>query len=293
MAARTANPRLFGAHLSIAGGIVNALLAARTLRFNALQVFVKNQRQWSAPPLAEDAIAAWREERSSSRVGAVVAHAAYLINLASTERSLLNKSRAALLDELQRCDALSIDYLVLHPGSAKGGSRDAAITRVAESLDHVLDRAGELRTQVLLETTAGQGDSLGVSFEELSEIIALMSAANRVAVCGDTCHVFAAGYDLRSQSAYDAMIDEAERTVGCDRIRCWHINDSRGECGSRLDRHAHLGAGAIGPRGLKRVVADPRFAAVPMIIETPKGEDERGRDMDAINVSKLRRWARG
>lgn len=277
----------FGSHLSVAGGMTNAIREARRLGFDSVQVFVKNQRQWKATPLDPGDLAAWREARGAA-FGPVVAHATYLINLASADDALRARSVAALVEELHRCDVLDIPYLVLHPGAAVGIERDAGVRNVAASLNEIHTANTGVRATVCLETTAGQGSTLGRTFEELGAIIALLRQPQRVGVCVDTCHVFAAGYDIRDEAVYQAMIDEAERTVGLSRIRCWHLNDSRGDVGSHLDRHEHIGRGKIGKAGFAHVLRDERFAGLPMILETPKETDERGREWDVVNLRALR-----
>lgn len=282
----------FGAHLSVAGGMHHALLAARRLRCDAVQVFVKNQRQWRAGPLDPEDLATWHQLRATGGFGPVVAHAAYLINLASADRPLYSRSCEAFTDELRRCQALDIRYLVVHPGSAIGSSPKRGIARVAAALNRILDRHPDLEAMPLLENTAGQGMVLGRSFDELGGIIRRLEQPERVGVCVDTCHVFAAGYDIREPVQYDAMLVEAAQAVGLERIRCWHINDSEGECGSHLDRHAHIGHGRIGTAGFRNLLRDERFMDVPMILETPKGTDAAGRDYDRLNLRRLRSIAR-
>jgi deoxyribonuclease-4 len=285
---RAEDPHRFGAHLSIAGGVHNALVAAHELELTTAQVFVKNQRQWKAGPFAPDDLERWHELRGKRGFGPVVAHATYLINLASGDETLWEKSRRAFAQELRRCETLAIPYLVVHPGAAGEQTPKRALARVALALNRIFDDDPNLTTIPLLETTAGQGTTLGHSFEQLGAIVTLLEEPRRVGVCVDTCHVFAAGYDIRGRDEYEAMISEARRTVGLERIRCWHLNDSRGECGSRLDRHEHIGRGRIGTAGFQNVLSDRRFRGVPMILETPKGENERGRDWDRVNLQRLR-----
>ncbi|TWT43908.1 Endonuclease 4 [Phycisphaerae bacterium RAS1] len=277
----------FGSHLSVAGGLHLAIAEARRLTFDTVQVFVKNQRQWAAAPLRKDAIDAWHAALPADGFGPVVAHASYLINLASADDALYEKSRRALADELQRCDLLAIPYLVVHPGAAVGAPIPDAIRRVSAAINRIFDATPASRSRLLLETTAGQGSTLGRTFEELAEMIAGVRNAARVGVCIDTCHVFAAGYDIRDANAYAQMIALVERTVGLESIRCWHLNDSRGALGSRVDRHEHIGKGCIGDAGFANVLSDPRFFGLPMILETPKEQDSRGRDWDAVNLKRL------
>lgn len=285
-------PNRLGAHLSMAGGFHRAIEAALDLECDTVQVFVKNQRQWRAAPLRSADLDRWHALRATPGFGPVIAHASYLINLASPDRGLYARSQATLSDELRRCDRLGIPYLVAHPGSATGSSPRAAIARVAAALNRIFGRHPTLQATLLLETTAGQGSSLGRSFDELGEIIRHVEVPERIGVCIDTCHVFAAGYDIRRQDGYHEMIAAAARTVGLERIRCWHLNDSLGECGSHVDRHAHIGQGKLGRAAFAHVLTDPRFHDTPMILETPKGQDAQGRDFDRLNLRRLRAIAR-
>ncbi|GMU38517.1 MAG: deoxyribonuclease IV [Phycisphaerae bacterium] len=282
----------FGAHLSVAGGLHLAFDAARQARCDALQIFVKNQRQWSAPSLSPDAVRAFREHPEAARITPVIAHASYLLNLASADRGGRAKSLAALTDELQRCEALGLAGLVLHPGSAADSDMSSAIRRIAAALNDVLAAVPDGRCAILLETTAGQGSAVGWRFEHLADILAGVEAGDRVGVCLDTCHLFAAGYDFRSADDYASMITELDRQVGIQRVRCIHVNDSVKPLASRVDRHAHIGEGEIGLAGFRHFVNDSRWAGLPMILETPKGEDDKGRDYDAVNLSRLRRLIR-
>ncbi|MFN0137385.1 MAG: deoxyribonuclease IV [Phycisphaerae bacterium] len=283
----------FGSHLSIAGAMSNAIAEARTLGFETVQVFVKNQRQWNATPFKPDDLKLWHATREEGGFGPIVAHATYLINLASADDELAAKSRDAFAEELLRCDELTIPYLVVHPGAAVGQEPAAAIARVGESLNHIFERHPQIRCMPLLETTAGQGSTLGRTFEELAGMIAATREAQRVGVCVDTCHVFAAGYDIRDAAQYEAMIQLAAKTVGIERIRCWHLNDSKGDLGSRIDRHEHIGLGKIGEAGFAHVVNDRRFLGKPMILETPKEENAKGVAWDTINLQRLRALASG
>jgi deoxyribonuclease-4 len=268
-----------------------AIAEALRLRMDTVQVFVKNQRQWRAAPLRPGDVERWRELLATPEFGPPIAHATYLINLASPDRALYTRSRATFTEELRRCQALGIPYLVLHPGAAGQAPSGEAIKRVATALNEIFDRHPRLTTMPLLETTAGQGTTLGSSFEQLADIIGRLQEPDRVGVCIDTCHVFAAGYDIRDAGQYDAMIELAERCVGLDRIRCWHLNDSKTGLGSRVDRHEHIGRGRIGSAGFRNLLADRRFHGVPMILETPKGNDPGGREWDRINLRRLRALA--
>ena len=281
----------FGAHLSIAGGMHKALEAALRLGFDTVAVFVKNQRQWRSTPFKPKDLDRWFELLATPGFGPPVAHATYLINLASPDRRLFTRSRNAFAEELHRCQTLHIPYLVVHPGSATGSASERAVRRVARALNQIFDRYPRLETMPLLETTAGQGTALGRTFDELGEIIRLLEEPQRVGVCVDTCHVFAAGYDLRRPAGYKAMIASAKRAVGLERVRCWHLNDSKHACGSGRDRHEHIGRGRIGSIGFRNLLADPRFRGVPMILETPKGTNAAGEVWDALNLRRLRSMA--
>lgn len=289
-AAPHAGPRL-GAHLSVAGGLHRALEAALALRCDTVQIFVRNQRRWHARPLPPAELARWHRLRAAAGLGPLVAHASYLINLATANRALRARSLAALAQELRRADTLAIPYLVIHPGAAGAERRERALARVAGALNRAFARNPGLRTMVLLETTAGQGTTLGRSFEELGAILGRLAEPQRAGVCIDTCHVFAAGYDIRRPAGYEAMVAAAAATVGLERVRCWHLNDSAAPCSARRDRHAHIGRGRLGPAAFRLVLGDARFAGLPMILETPKGRDGAGRDWDAVNLARLRRLA--
>jgi deoxyribonuclease IV len=282
----------FGAHLSIAGGVHHALESAGDLGCNCLQIFVKNQRQWSAPPLDPSEIERWSEARRRTGVGPVFAHATYLINLASPDRTIFRRSIDACADELGRCALLGIDALILHPGSHRATSLETGISRVVTAIDRLTDQPAAGTVRIALETTAGQGDSVGGRFEHLAEIISQVRHPARLAVCVDTCHLFAAGYELRTPEGYDRTIDELDRHLGLARVCCIHANDSVGALGSHLDRHQHIGAGKLGLRAFRRLLNDGRLASVPRILETPKGLDPRGRDLDKLNLARLRRLVR-
>lgn len=284
--------RRFGAHMSIAGGLHLAFEAARKVGCDCMQVFVKNQRQWAAPPLTDEAIRLWRRAVRVSGIRPVIAHGSYLINLASPDATLWNRSIDAFVDELERCEALAIRGLVLHPGSHTGTGEAGGLRRVAQALNSVHRRTRGLRVRTLLETTAGQGTCLGHRFEHLAAIRGRVREPERIAVCLDTCHMFAAGYELTHPDRYAETIAALDRTVGITRVRCIHMNDSLCGGGAHVDRHAHIGKGRLGRRAFANLVRDPRFRNVPMILETPKGTDTRGRDLDCVNLATLRRLAR-
>ena len=283
-----AHTRPMGAHLSVAGGLEKALEAGVRVGCDCLQIFVKNQRQWRAPPLRDDQVTAFRTAWRETRITPVVAHASYLLNLASPDKGRRMQSVTAMVDELQRCEALGVQALVFHPGACLTATMKQGIGRVANSLDKVLKQTRGYSTLVLLESTAGQGSSIGHRFEQLAAVIDRTREPDRLGVCLDTCHLFAAGYDFRTPQAYETMIDELDSVVGLANVKCIHVNDSKRELGSRVDRHEHIGKGKIGKRGFAHFVNDRRFAGVPMILETPKGEDGRGCDLDKVNLRRLR-----
>jgi deoxyribonuclease IV len=278
---------LFGAHLSISGGMHNALLQAETLGMDCVQVFTKNQQQWKCSPLADEAIANWRTHCDRLAFEHTVSHDSYLINLASPDEALRRKSIELFVEELSRCVALRIPYLVTHPGAHMGQGEDVGLRRVAQSLDEVHAIVPADGVLTCLEITAGQGSSLGYKLEHLASILDQVKAPSRVGVCLDTAHLFAAGYDFRGRK-YPGFMREVERTVGVKRVKVLHLNDSKKELGSRVDRHDHIGRGKIGLEGFKPIVRDKQFRKIPKILETAKEKDEQGREWDAVNLEVLR-----
>ncbi len=286
--APTTAPR-FGAHMSIAGGMHNAFDIAVAAGCDCLQVFVKNQRQWNARALNDDELATWHATATRTKITPVVAHATYLINLASPDDANRRKSIDAYLVELQRCEQLGIESLVVHPGAHMGAGETIACRRVAEALNEILDRLGSARVRPTLEITAGQGSCIGHRFEHLGDIIGAVKSPDRIAVCFDTCHALAAGYQFDTDETYAETFTAFDRTIGFKKLACFHLNDSQKPLGSRVDRHTHIGEGHVGQDAFRRIVTDPRLATVPMILETPKGEDSRGRDFDRLNLERLRK----
>jgi deoxyribonuclease-4 len=281
---------LLGAHLSIAGGLEQALLLARQYRFKTLAMFVRNQRQRRVPRLAEQTVKTFRATRNRLGISPVVAHGSYLVNLAA-ETDVRARSIDAVREDLFRCKRLGIEYLVIHPGSHADIHRGVRL--IAAALDVVLKATLPRPPRILLETTAGAGHQVGKRFEELVEILALLHRPEHAGVCLDTCHVFAAGYDVRTEQAYQATMGRFEKLLGLDRLFAIHVNDSVGELGSQVDRHTHIGRGKIGLKGFVNFVNDPRLAAIPFILETPKGKTPSGRDWDSVNAAALRRLVRG
>ncbi|MFQ3664035.1 MAG: deoxyribonuclease IV [Chloroflexaceae bacterium] len=275
----------FGAHMSIAGGVARAFARGRQVGCETMQIFCKNERQWEARPLREEEVAAFHAEHACSGIDPVFAHAAYLINLASPDAARWERSIAACADELERCARLGVPYLVLHPGSHMGSGEEAGLARVATALNQLFAAGAGHGTVVLLETTAGQGTALGHRFEHLARLYELSDCEQRLGICVDTCHIFAAGYDIRSPETYGNTFAALDRLIGLDRVRCFHLNDSQRELGSKVDRHTHIGQGRIGLEAFRLLVNDLRFRNVPMILETPKGEDMAE---DVKNLTLLR-----
>ena len=283
-------PRL-GAHMSIAGGLPRAVDRARASRCEALQIFTKSAGQWRARPLPAEEIALFRKRVEETDIHPVVAHNSYLINIASANSALRMQSIAALGEELDRAEALGLDGLVMHPGSFTNGNEEHGLELIAEALGLLLEERPRARTLVLLEHTAGQGTNLGHRFEHLALIIKRLKGTPRIGVCLDTCHLLTAGYDLCTDAGYRATFEEFDRLVGISRIKVFHLNDSRKPCGSRVDRHEHIGKGCLGLEPFRRLLNDPRFAALPMLLETPKletPESRRRSDVDPWDARNLR-----
>jgi deoxyribonuclease-4 len=276
---------LLGAHVSVSGGAAKAVARATDLGCDAFQIFVKSPNRWRNAPRPEAEASAFRDAREAAGLP-VVAHAGYLINLASPKAEVRAKSRESLADELRRCAALGVPSLVLHPGAPQDDGREVGIERVAEGLDAVRADVGDGPVRVLLENTAGQGSTLGVSIAELQAIRERTGDPARVGVCLDTCHAFAAGYDLRGDG-YDRLIDELADGPGLDALACWHLNDSKFPVGARRDRHANIGDGELGLEPFARLLRDERFASLPMILETPLGDDEQGHARDLATLRSM------
>ena len=275
--------------MSIAGGLYMAFEHIGRVGGTALQIFTRNQRQWKAPKLTTLDIELFTMAREQWGDYPISAHDSYLINLASNKPDLLSRSMLAFAEELRRVEALSIPYLVTHPGSHLGEGVEAGITRYAASLDQAIEKSGTNKALVLLETTAGQGTNLGSTFEELAAIIELSAHPDRLGVCYDTCHTFAAGYDIRTPETYAATFDAFDRIIGLPRLKFFHLNDTRNEFGSHKDRHEHIGQGEIGVEGFRNLMRDLRFREIPMTLETPKDKDLED---DIRNLTLLRDLAK-
>ena len=275
---------LVGAHMSIAGGIHRAFERGRQVRCRTIQIFLKSSNQWKAKPLTEEDQLLFQQAQTSSRISPVVAHDSYLINLASPDRALRQKSLDAFIEEMNRANFLGVPYLNLHPGAHMGGGISEGTARVATALREALNTV-EPPVILLLENTAGQGSSLGSRFEELAAIMENINIPNRVGVCLDTCHAFAAGYDLRTEDGYNTTMREFDRLIGLEKLLAFHVNDSRKDLGSRVDRHFHIGKGCIGLSAFRFLMNDCRFEKIPKILETPKGTGNRE---DKRNLATLR-----
>ena len=273
--------------MSVAGGLYKAVEAAAEFGMDVVQLFTKNNNQWNAKPLKQSEIDEFRQSLEKTGITHPVAHDSYLINLASPRDDLWQKSIDAFTIELERAEALGLIGVVMHPGSFVDSSEEAGLARIIAALDDVHRRTAGFKTQTLLETTAGQGTNLGHRFEHLARIANEIADPERVGVCVDTCHIFAAGYPVATADEYVATMKEFNRIIGIDRIKAFHLNDSLKEFGSRVDRHAKIGDGKMGVEPFRHLLNDKRFAKVPMYMETPKGEEE-GEQLDAINLRTLR-----
>lgn len=268
----------FGSHTSASGGVDKALERAVDVGATSCQIFSKNERQWRAKPLDPVVIEQFHSERERTGIRQMVVHASYLINVASPKEDIHEKSMGAFADELERCEMLAIQNLVMHPGAHTGSGVEAGIRTFAESLNRLADQLPDIKAVTCLETTAGQGTALGRSFEEIAAIIDQVEAKDRVGVCLDTCHIFAAGYDIRTAEDYRKVMDEFDRVIGIDKLRVLHLNDSKMPFASNKDRHEMIGEGEIGVEAFRALVDDVQLAGLPAILETekdPEGENDR------------------
>jgi deoxyribonuclease-4 len=278
---------ILGAHQSISGGYHLAVERAKQCGCDCVQLFTKNSNQWSAKPITQAEADRFQAACREHGITHPIAHDSYLINLASPDDKLWQKSVAAFTEELRRAEQLGIPFVVTHPGSYTTSSEPQGLQRVIQALDAIHAETEGIPTRCLLETTAGQGSNLGWRFEHLATLLNGVQASSRLGVCFDTCHVFAAGYPLSDKTDYDATMAEFDHHIGLDRIFAFHLNDSRRELGSHIDRHDHIGRGALGLEAFRNLLQDPRFQHVPMYLETPKGEED-GRNLDEINLQTLR-----
>jgi deoxyribonuclease-4 len=274
-----------GAHMSIAGGIFNALERGMKVGCGVIQIFTQNSNQWRGKPVSDAEASLFREKWAEAGLHEVVSHDIYLINLAAAPGEVRDKSLAAFREEMERCSRLGISKIVMHPGSHLADSEDVGIKRVCEAFNQLFEQVPDYAGKVLLETTAGQGSNLGYTFGQLQAIIDGSAWPDRFEVCFDTCHTFAAGYDITTEEGYAGVFAEFDRVIGLDRLQCFHMNDSKKGLGCRVDRHEHIGRGAMGLSGFRFLMNDPRFACIPKILETPKGDND---EMDLVNLKTLR-----
>lgn len=264
---------LLGAHMSIAGGVDKSLLLGKTVDCDAIQIFTKSSRQWAAKPYTKEEIELFRVNRKETEISKVIAHDSYLLNLGSPDAALRQRSVAAFIDELERCEVLGVSNLVAHPGSHVGAGEYEGIKTIARSLDEVHTACPGYNVKVTLEITAGQGSNLGYRFDQIANIIDATKESDRLRVCFDTEHAFAAGYDIRTKEGYERTFTEFDETIGIQVLAAFHLNDSKKEFNSRVDRHEHIGKGQIGIDAFRLLLNDKRFWGLPMCLETPKGPD--------------------
>ncbi|HUI05483.1 MAG TPA: deoxyribonuclease IV [Verrucomicrobiae bacterium] len=278
-----------GAHMSIAGGVDRALERGASIGCDTIQVFLKSNRQWRGKKLTAAETQRFHVQQQATKIAPVFAHACYLINLAAAAGLTRRRSIAAMIDEIQRATQLGVPFIVMHPGAHLGAGERLGLRRVARSLDEVFRATRNSPVKIALETTAGQGSNLGYRFEHLAEIMGSVAAPERVAVCIDTCHLLAAGYDIRTPQGYRETMRKFDRVVGSNHVVGVHLNDSKAPLGSRVDRHAHIGQGHIGLSGFRSVLGDGRWRGLPMVLETPKSDDLHE---DVENLRVLRRLSR-
>lgn len=260
-----------GAHMSVSGGVDKAIDRGHKVGCKTIQIFTRTPRQWKMREFSEQEVEDFKRKREEAGINPVFAHDTYLINLGSPDEELWRRSIAVLEDELARGDALDLPFLVVHPGSHVGQGEEAGLARIAEALSLVLTKKPGYRAQILLEITAGQGSNLGHNFQQLARLIKLTESGERLGICFDTCHAFAAGYEIRTPKGYDTTFDELNELIGLERLKVFHLNDSKGDLGSRLDRHEHIGKGRLGLEPFRMILNDERFRGLPMVLETPKG----------------------
>jgi deoxyribonuclease-4 len=278
--------QLLGAHTSTSGGVSKSVDLAEKFGFTAMQIFTKNNNRWFQKPLEKKEIEVFKTKLKNSKIKFVVSHDSYLINLCGTDKEILRKSRIAFLDELERCELLGIPHLNFHPGSHLGAGEEDGIKLIAESINIVHDKSKGYKVSSMLETTAGQGTAIGYRFEQLQKIIDLVEQKERMTVCIDTAHIFAAGYDLKDPIKFNKLIKAFDEIIGLDILKCFNLNDSKKELGSRVDRHEHIGNGFIGLEGFSNIMNDKRLKKIPKILETPKGKEYLE---DIENLKVLRR----
>jgi deoxyribonuclease-4 len=274
---------ILGAHTSIQGGVAASVDLASKLKFDTMQIFTKNSNRWKGKELTDEEITSFKTKLKNSKIQIVVSHDSYLINPCSADNILLEKSRSAFLEELKNCEKLEIPYLNFHPGAHGGKGEEYGIKLIAESLNLLHSKTKNFKVKSMIETTAGQGTTLGYTFEQLKKIIDLVEEKERMCVCIDTAHIFAAGYDIIDQ--YEDVIKKFDDIIGLKNLKCLHMNDSKKALGSRVDRHEHIGKGFIGKKGFTNIMNDERLLGIPKILETPKGKEQLE---DLVNIKVLK-----
>jgi len=264
---------LLGAHMSIAGGVDNAVLQGKEVGCDTVQLFTKSSRQWVSKPLGKDEIARFHRAKKETGLNTVVAHDSYLYNFAAPDDVLRKKSVAGLIDEMERCEALGVMYLIAHPGAHVGTGEEAGIQTIAKSIDEMHKACPGYETKLAIEITAGQGSNLGYRFQQVRQIIDASKNSDQLRVCFDTEHAFAAGYDLRTKEGYERTFAEFDETIGLEILVAFHLNDAKKDLGCRVDRHEHIGKGFIGLEAFRLLMNDKRFWGLPMCLETPKSDD--------------------
>ncbi len=277
---------LIGAHCSIAGGLSRAIERASALGCTALQIFTRNQRQWVAKAISDMEAESFKTAVAESEIAFIVSHASYLINLGAAKETLRWKSSEALIAEVERCEALALPAVVVHGGAHNGAGSELGIKRVAETLEEVFRRTKDCSVSILVENTAGQGSALGASLDELARLLELLPEEKRLGFCIDTCHAFAAGYDICSQAKWRKFVSQIKATIGLSRVGLFHLNDCKGTCGEKKDRHDHLGEGQMGEAAFRFLLKDERFSSVPKIIETPKEGGRSGKPSEADKLDQ-------
>lgn len=277
----------FGAHMSIAGGVDKALIHGAKIGCDTIQIFTKNASQWRARELSKEEISRFKANQKETGISPVVAHDSYLINIASPDDTAYEKSHEALLIEMKRAEALSLPYLVIHPGAHVGSGEENGLKRIANGLNSLHEKTEGFKAKILLETTAGQGTTLGHCFEHFAAILEKVKSKKKLGICFDTAHAFASGYNIKTKKGYAETMKTFDGIIGIEKIKVFHINDSKKPLGSRVDRHEHIGKGFIGKDGFKHLLRDERFTGLPMILETPKQSDEE----DMVNLKLLKEIA--
>jgi deoxyribonuclease IV len=277
----------FGAHMSIAGGVDKALIRGEKIGCDTIQIFTKNASQWRARELSKEEVSRFKTNQKETGIAPALAHDSYLINIASPDDAAYEKSLEALLVEMKRAEALSLPYLVIHPGAHVGSGEENGLKRIADGLNRLHEQAEGFKVKILLETTAGQGTTLGHCFEHFTAILERVKSKKRLGICFDTAHAFASGYNIKTKKGYAETMKIFNEVIGTEKLLVFHINDSKKPLGSRVDRHEHIGKGYIGKDGLKHLLRDEQFTGHPMILETPKQSDEE----DMMNLKLLREIA--